>query len=140
MVELSNELKTKLGYNLRRSSVLMMNDLSRELGEFGLKVTDATSLMVIGENEGCSQTEVGVALATKRANMVPIVQRLRERGLIDRVRTDGRAQALHLSEDGRVMVSQLKQMLLEHERRFTDRLSKREFQTLMQLLQKVRGI
>ena len=81
---LTNALESRLGYQLRRASAVMMADLSRELADMDLRPAEVTTLLVIAENPDCSQTEVGQALAIKRANMVPIISRLMERGLVAR--------------------------------------------------------
>lgn len=98
---LANSLDRLLGYQLRRASSVMMADLARELGAFDLRPAEVTTLLVIGDNPGCSQTEVGQVLGIKRANMVPIVSRLMDRGLVDREKADGRSHARRLVEQGR---------------------------------------
>ena len=46
------------------------------------------TLLVIDQNPDCSQSEVGEAIAIKRANMVPIISRLMERELVERRRLE----------------------------------------------------
>jgi hypothetical protein len=116
---LANSLDRLLGYQLRRASSVMMADLARELGAFDLRPAEVTTLLVIGDNPGCSQTEVGQVLGIKRANMVPIVSRLMDRGLVDREKADGRSHALRLTEAGQATAADAIDRIERHEARFS---------------------
>jgi DNA-binding MarR family transcriptional regulator len=108
-----------LGYQLRRASAVMMADLARELADLEMRPAEVTALLVIAETPGCSQTEVGQVLGIKRANMVPIVSRLMDRGLIDRERADGRSHALRVTETGAEVVADALARIERHEARFS---------------------
>ncbi|NMN06101.1 MULTISPECIES: MarR family transcriptional regulator [unclassified Novosphingobium] len=116
---LANSLDRLLGYQLRRASAVMMADLARELADIELRPAEVTALLVVAENPGCSQTEVGQVLGIKRANMVPIVSRLMDRGLIDRERADGRSHALRVTDTGAAVVADAKARIERHEQRFS---------------------
>jgi len=116
---IANSLDSLLGYQLRRASAVMMADLARELGDLELRPAEVTALLVIGENAGCSQTEVGQVLGIKRANMVPIVSRLMDRGLVDREKADGRSHALSLTEAGQATARDALDRIARHEQRFS---------------------
>jgi DNA-binding MarR family transcriptional regulator len=115
---IANSLDRLLGYQLRRASAVMMADLARELADIDLRPAEMTALLVIAENPGCSQTEVGQVLGIKRANMVPIVSRLMDRGLIDRERADGRSHALSVTATGAEVVADARNRIDQHEARF----------------------
>ena len=93
---------------------------------------------MIAENPDCSQTEVGQALAIKRANMVPLISRLMERGLVERRRLDGRSHALTLTEEGGVVARDAHARIARHEVRFTDLLAKSDVDTLFRCLPTIR--
>ena len=116
---LTNALESRLGYQLRRASAVMMADLSRELADLDLRPAEVTALLVVAENPDCSQTEVGQVLAIKRANMVPIISRLMDRGLVERRRIDGRSHALTLTDLGRETAADAVARIDRHEERFT---------------------
>ena len=82
MAVLTNALDKLLGYQMRRATAVLMTDFVRTLSDFDMRPAEVTTLLVIAENPDCSQSEVGEALAIKRANMVPIIARLIERGLV----------------------------------------------------------
>ncbi|WP_054107445.1 MarR family winged helix-turn-helix transcriptional regulator [Novosphingobium sp. AAP83] len=135
---LTNALESRLGYQLRRASAVMMADLSRELADMDLRPAEVTALLVIAENPDCSQTEVGQALAIKRANMVPIISRLMERGLVARRRIDGRSHALTLTDDGSKCAKDVQDRIDRHEARFVELLSTPDMETLFRCLPVIR--
>ncbi|MDP3551072.1 MAG: MarR family transcriptional regulator [Novosphingobium sp.] len=137
---LTNSLESRLGYQLRRASAVMMADLSRELADLDLRPAEVTTLLVIAENPDCSQTEVGQALAIKRANMVPIISRLMERGLVDRRRLDGRSHALSLTDEGRKTADDAVARIERHETRFTELLGSTDSDALFRCLPVIRAV
>ena len=133
MTTLTNALESRLGYQLRRASAVMMADLARELADLDLRPAEVTTLLVIGENPDCSQTEVGQALAIKRANMVPIIARLMDRGFVARTRADGRSHALTLTDQGRKMADEANNRIAAHEARFVTQLATGEVLSLIHI-------
>jgi len=136
---LANSLDRLLGYQLRRASAVMMADLARELGDIDLRPAEVTALMVIAENAGCSQTEVGQVLGIKRANMVPIVSRLMDRGLVDRERADGRSHALRVTQAGAAVVADAQARIERHEARFSSLFDSATLDMLHAVLPVIRG-
>ncbi len=137
---LTNALESRLGYQLRRASAVMMADLSRELADLDLRPAEVTTLLVIAENPECSQTEVGQALAIKRANMVPIISRLMERGLVERRRIDGRSHALTLTVQGRAFAKDAQDRIDRHEARFAQLLGGSDMDALFRCLPVIRTV
>jgi DNA-binding MarR family transcriptional regulator len=135
---LTNALESRLGYQLRRASAVMMADLARELSDLDLRPAEVTTLLVISENPDCSQTEVGLTLAIKRANMVPIISRLMDRGLVERRRLDGRSHALTLTDAGRKLAQDAEDRINKHEARFTEMLGGPDVETLFRCLPTIR--
>jgi DNA-binding MarR family transcriptional regulator len=98
------------------------------------------TLLVIAENPECSQTEVGQALAIKRANMVPIISRLMERGLVERRRIDGRSHALTLTVQGRAFAKDAQDRIDRHEARFAQLLGGSDMDALFRCLPAIRTV
>ncbi|MES2301707.1 MAG: MarR family winged helix-turn-helix transcriptional regulator [Pseudomonadota bacterium] len=136
---LTNALESRLGYQLRRASAVMMADLSRELADLDLRPAEVTTLLVIAENPDCSQTEVGQTLAIKRANMVPIISRLMERDLVERRRLDGRSHALSLTDAGRTVAADAQARIDRHEARFLELLGTKDVAMLFRCLPAIRA-
>lgn len=97
---LHDPVADRLGYQLRRASSVMMADLGAALAEEGLRPVEATILILIGANPGCTQSDLGRTLGIKRANMVPLIAGLGEKGMVAKAPVDGRSQALSLTEAG----------------------------------------
>jgi DNA-binding MarR family transcriptional regulator len=136
---LSDPLAVRLGYQLRRVSVLMMADLVAALTPTGLRPAEITILLFIGANSGCRQGEVGEVLGIKPANMVPLIARLVDSGLVARARADGRTHALSLTAKGATRVAAIEKLLDKHEGEFKSRLSAAELAALLRALSKLRG-
>ena len=106
------------GYNLRRASTAILSELSDGLSELELRPTDASMLITIGNNPWITSSKLGSILGIQRANMVPIVARLEERGAIVRINRDGRSFGLELTQEGRELCNRAKAILLAYEERF----------------------
>ena len=88
------------GFNLRAASNAAMARLSEIIAGLDLKISDASILIVIQANPGCRQSEIGKALNIVSANLTPKLHKLEERGLVSRIRLDGRTNTLKLTRKG----------------------------------------
>jgi DNA-binding MarR family transcriptional regulator len=122
---LADPLATRLGYQLRRASVVMMADLDTHLAPTGLRPAEVSILLLVGANAGCRQGEVGEMLGIKRSNMVPLIAGLIKKGLVARERADGRSTALSLTAKGRAMGRSVNRLIDRHEAAFRARLDAR---------------
>ncbi|MFM9935460.1 MAG: MarR family winged helix-turn-helix transcriptional regulator [Novosphingobium sp.] len=139
MAGLTNALDHLLGYQLRRTSALMMADFARVLADFAMRPAEVTTLLVIADNPACSQSEVGEALGIKRANMVPIIAQLIERGLVARDRIDGRSLALRVTPAGAAQAAEAWRRIHAHEARFMALLQPGTLETVLHALPVLRG-
>ena len=98
---LASPLDELLGYRLRRASMATMADILSILRPMGLSAGEASVLILVGANPGCRQSDVGRALEIKRANLTPLVARMKGRGLVEDAPIDGRSRSLTLSKDGK---------------------------------------
>ncbi|WP_033926642.1 MarR family winged helix-turn-helix transcriptional regulator [Sphingomonas sp. 35-24ZXX] len=119
---LADPLEDLLGYWLRRASGVMMADLGVGMAEADLRPTEATILILIRANPGLTQSDIGRVLGIARANMAPLMGRLQKRGFIQKVRVDGRSQALTLTEGGMAKVEVAQAIIDAHEARFQSRI------------------
>ena len=101
-------------------------------GEFGL-------LVLVDRNAGLSQMALARALGIDRSTLVPILDRLQERGLLMRHRspTDGRTHALALTPAGEKALARFARLVRAHEKRIASQLSAAEIRVLIDLLEKV---
>jgi len=140
MAVLTNALDKLLGYQMRRATAVLMADFVRTLSDFDMRPAEVTTLLVIAENPDCSQSEVGEALAIKRANMVPIIARLIERDLVARTRVDGRSLALRVTPEGAELAAEAWRRIAVHEARFRDRLDTGDLATVLEALPVLRSV
>lgn len=77
-----------------------MGALAKRLEEFELTPSEASVLVVIGENPGIIQSEIGRMLGIVSANMTPLVSRLEERELVKRLPVDRRSFGLRTTRRG----------------------------------------
>lgn len=133
-----------IGYGLRRTQLAVFQHFARSMsqamgvdrvspGEFGV-------LVLIDANPGINQTALAEAVGADRSTMVPILDRLERRGLVERrpVPGDRRAHALALGDVGRKRMEEFRATVREHERRIGGDLSASERATLLDLLRRLR--
>ncbi|RJF91291.1 MarR family winged helix-turn-helix transcriptional regulator [Sphingomonas cavernae] len=116
---ISDPLQAMLGFQLRRTSVAVMAALGDELDPLGINPSEASLLMLIGANEGCTQSDISRALRAKPANLVPLINKLAMAGALDRAPGKGRTIALSLSDRGRALHVEVRQAFARHEARIT---------------------
>lgn len=88
------------GYSLRRAANAMMAELGSRLADIDMRQADASSLILIAANPDITASRLGRMIDIQRANMVPLLNRLEEAGLISRAPIDGKSQGLRLTEAG----------------------------------------
>jgi DNA-binding MarR family transcriptional regulator len=88
------------GYALRRAANSTAAELSARLATVDLRQSHASLLMLVASNPGATSSALGRALGIERANMVPLLKRLEEAGLIEREAIDGKSQGLRLTAEG----------------------------------------
>jgi len=102
-------------------------------GEFGV-------LVLVEANPGINQTKLANAVGADRSTMVPIIDRLERRGLLERQAMPGdrRAHALRLAKSGMERMQRFRATVIEHERRIGLNLSAAERAVLLDLLRRLR--
>ncbi len=132
-----DSLAEMLGFQLPRAAAVIKAALEAELEPLGLRNSEATLLIYLGEAPGRTQSEIGRDLRIKPANMVPLVARLAAAGLLDRTPREGRAVGLSLTEAGSRRLGQVRQALQRQEDRLTSQFSPAEKGRLLQALRDI---
>ena len=109
------------GYALRRAANATAAELATRLAPMELRQSDVSVLILVGENPGATASAIGRALDIQRANMVPLLKRLDEAGLIDRAPIDGKSQGLALTGAGRAKLAEGREVIEQFERDLLDR-------------------
>jgi DNA-binding MarR family transcriptional regulator len=89
------------GYLLRRAANATRIELAARLAPLALRQTDVSVLILIGANPLVIASAIGRELDIQRANMVPLLKRLEDDGLIERQPIDRKSQGLALTPAGR---------------------------------------
>jgi len=89
------------GYSLRRAANATAAQLSAKLAELDLRQSEASVLLILGDNPDITASALGRQLDIQRANMVPLLKRLEAAGLVERHAIDGKSQGLVLTTQGK---------------------------------------
>jgi DNA-binding MarR family transcriptional regulator len=105
--------------------------------ELGLTPSDAGTLRLIGRSPGLSQRTLADRLGAVPSRVVPLLDSLESRGLVERVRsrTDRRNYELHLTDAGRNLLGRLRAAAEEHEKQLLGSLTEGQCAELAGLLQ-----
>lgn len=112
---MQNPREFTLSYELHKAAAALTLGLTRELEELELRPSEATLLMIIGANPGCSQSDISRAMRAKPANIVPLVNNLEHAGALERIAGEGRAVALHLTRPGRAILKKVEAAMARFE-------------------------
>ena len=126
-----------IGYQLRLAQRAIFADFADTVGESGISPGLFGILVVIGENPGLSQQALANAAHLDRSTVVTVIDKLEDRGLVERRAADRRSNGLFLADKGAALLRGLKRKVAQHERRVVQNLSARERAQLVALLQRI---
>lgn len=110
------------GYALRRAANATAAELSTRLATLELRQAEASVLMLVDANPATTASALGRALDIQRANMVPLLKRLEDAGLIVRTPIDGKSQGLELTPAGRDRMQAARAVIDSFEREMLGRI------------------
>ncbi|KIZ51765.1 MarR family transcriptional regulator [Pseudomonas oryzihabitans] len=134
-------LDTAVGYALRRAQMKMFQHLVDSLAAYDLRPAQFTALVILEQEPGLMQADLARRLAIEPPQLVLLLNKLERQGLAERVRgtQDRRAYALHLTEQGRALVGELKERAAASDRAASAPLDDAERAELLRLLRKLNG-
>jgi len=132
-------LETLVGYNARRAWLIVSAFFAERMAPYGLKQIDFSVLSLLAHNPGATSRQLCNALDILPPNLVSLVATLDSRGLIERRPHphDGRAVGLHLTAAGETLIREAEQTVIQLEADASAKLTARERETLIRLLQKI---
>ena len=97
-----SELLELVGYNIRRSYLVIQTYFDREMEKHDLRQAEFAVLSVLRGNPGINQRALADALAVAPPNLATLLDRLEARGLLTRQRSkeDKRVQHVELTAQG----------------------------------------
>jgi DNA-binding MarR family transcriptional regulator len=128
-----------VGYNCRRAYLRILKDFVEGMAPYRLRPVEFSVLAVLDANDAVTHKRLSQALAISPPNLAVLLDRLQERGLLERARNprDGRSSILTLTRAGRALFGKARGRAVALELDATSMLSDRERETLVRLLQKV---
>lgn len=108
-----------IGFNLRLAQDASFRTFARHTGEAHLKPGRFAALMVIHNNPGLTQMDLGRAIARDKSSVTPLIQELQRHGLVERrqSKTDRRRVTLKLTRAGEKATRMLLGHAMEHDRK-----------------------
>ena len=132
-------LETLVGYNTRRAWLTISAVFAERMAAYGLKQVDFSVLSLLAHNPGATSRQLCSTLDILPPNLVSLIAGMDSRGLIERRPHphDGRAIGLYLTPAGEELVREAEQTVVQLEADASARLTSRERETLIHLLQKI---
>ena len=128
-----------LGLRIRLAHGAVYRHFAETFVDLGLTQKQVSALWLVSECPGISQIDLGGRLRMDRATTMTIVNRLQERDYLRRERSasDGRKQALYLTEAGAVALAKAKRCIAEHEAWLKSRFTPAETEKLVEMLARI---
>ena len=123
----------------RTKNVATLTPLIEAFAELGLSPTEAIVIRFVRPNSGCTQAEIGRAIGVNRTNMVPVVNGLMLKGLLQRKPADGRSHSLYLTDEGAELLRKINKVAQEHEEFFFGDIPDEMRRILMQAFRALRA-
>jgi DNA-binding MarR family transcriptional regulator len=130
-----------VGFHVRIAQIRVFRDFEQGLAGLGVTPASFSVLEVLRANPGATQSLLARAVSLDRSSVVPLLDKLEERGLLHRraSTTDRRNNHIHLSAAGLALLEAAMRRVREHERRVTARLTPAERRRLVALLGRIGG-
>lgn len=135
-------LSDVLGYHVAQAAVTTVELFERHIGErYGLRKVEFSILMLLQANHAITPKKLGQMLALTPPNLTLLLDRLQERGLLRRERSqvDRRSHNIVLTGAGVELAGETAAAAVPMERELQGRLSAAERALLIELLRKVAG-
>jgi DNA-binding MarR family transcriptional regulator len=127
------------GYNIRRAEMHMSQAFQRALATKKLRAPEFSTLLLVANNSQPTQADIAKALSIHRPNMVGIIERLEQRGLLQRTvyEHDRRNHVLALTAKGATLLAAAQRLVHKLERDVTRCWSEEERAQAIELLRRL---
>ena len=124
------------GYLIRQAQLWVFEDFNATLGPLELRPVHFSILTIVGENPGLSQMALSHVLGVVRSALVPMLDGLEARGLLERTpsKTDRRSHALYLTAQGKTLLERADALVREHEDRLIGKVGAAGHKQLLRIL------
>ena len=128
-----------LGLRIRLAHGAVYRHFAETFADLDLTQKQVSALWLVSDNPGISQIDLGGRLRMDRATTMTIVNRLQARAFLRRERStsDGRKQALYVTEAGASALAEAKRCIGEHEAWLKRRFTAGEIEKLVEMLARI---
>lgn len=128
-----------VGYATSRAAIEMRKVFTSSMEPLELRVAEYSILMLVAHNDAINQKRLCAALDLSPPNLAVMLDRMAERGIVERVRgtEDRRAQHIHLTASGRELAARAKAIAATMEEARLAVLTHGERALLLELLEKL---
>jgi DNA-binding MarR family transcriptional regulator len=118
----ASELAGSLGFLTHLANGVVQGRLAQRFEPLGLRVSLYSVMLIIHENPGLKQQEVGQTLSIQQPNLVSLVNELVSEGLVQRTTNadDRRSYSLTLTQAGRQRLMQANRAHAENEKKVAE--------------------
>lgn len=133
-------LNNHVGFHLRLAQLAVFEHFGNALGEIDVSPAIFSVLEVLQQNDGITQSKLAAAVRLERSSMVPMLDKLSRRGLLERraSTTDRRHNHLHLTDAGRELLAEAVRRASQHEKEVCKPFTIAEKKMLLELLGRFR--
>lgn len=134
-------LEGLIGFHVRIAQIRVFRDFERGLAALNVTPASFSVLEVLRANPGLTQSRLAQAVHLDRSSLVPLLDKLEQRGSIQRraSTTDRRNNHIDLTPQGLALLEAAMEQVQAHEQRMTAALTPAERRTLIGLLGRVGG-
>ena len=114
-------------------------EVEEKLERYGLVKGQAQLLLIIKDNEGCTQKDLANYFNVKYSSMSERINKLEDAGYITRVHEDGnfKNNRIYITQDGKLAATQCRRIMKEIEGKLYKGISKKEVSSFEKLLVKM---
>ena len=129
-------LVNHIGFHVRFAQLAIFEHFDSRMGDINVSPAIFTVLEVLRQNDGITQSKLANAVRLNRSSVVPLLDKLAKRGLVERraSTTDRRHNHLHLTEAGRNLLAEAIRRAELHEKEVCKPLTIAEKKLLIDLL------
>ena len=133
------EIRNIVGFHIRLAYGAVYRQFTESFAHLELTQKQVSVLWLVDDHPGIAQTDLARRMRMDRATTMAIINRLQSREYLVRgkCRSDGRKQALNLTDAGRRTLKIAKSAIRQHEHWLKSRFSKREVAKLIELLTRI---
>lgn len=132
-------MDNSLHYLMMANQMLMQKALLEKLKDTGLTIGQPKILDYLKEHDGSNQKEIAKACFLEAGSLTTILNRMEEKGLIERRILNGNRRSFHIfmTEAGKEKQQLVDQSFSEIERNVLSGISEEEFELFMSVYQKI---